>query len=62
MNSSSTLSVSSTSGAPSSSTGPAAGATEADVRRVVDCLSATLTGGTIEVSQTGGADDAPVSG
>jgi hypothetical protein len=42
--------------------GSAAGATEADVRRVVDCLSATLTGGTIEVSQAGGADDEPVSG
>ena len=37
----------------------APGATEADVRRVVDCLSASLTGGTIEVGRTG---DGPISG
>ena len=37
------------------------GATEADVRRVVDCLSAAMTGGTIEVGLTG-ATDGPISG
>lgn len=40
----------------------APGATEADVRRVIDCLSAAMTGGTIEVGRTGGAEDGPISG
>lgn len=41
----------------------APGATEADVRRVVECLSAAMTGGTIEVGQTGGVvEDGPLSG
>ena len=39
----------------------APGATEADVRRVVNCLSAALTGGTIEVGRTG-VEDGPISG
>ena len=41
----------------------APGATEADVRRVVDCLSGAMTGGTIEVGQTGGVvEDGTISG
>ena len=41
----------------------APGATQADVQRVVDCLSAAMTGGTIHVGRTGGfSQDGPLSG
>jgi hypothetical protein len=42
--------------------GSAPGATEADVRRVVDCLSAVMTGGTIEVGQADTEGDRSISG
>jgi hypothetical protein len=40
----------------------APGATEADVRRVLDCLSARMSGGTIEVAQVSDAEDGTISG